>query len=56
MKQAAAIGKVAPPFSRGTFVPVRVGEGWASAPDQAEVDNEQIVSGGFIRCIIIIDW
>jgi len=53
MKQAAAIGKVAPPFTRGTFVPVRVGEGWASAPDQAEVDNEQIVSGGvrFFVCL-----
>jgi len=53
MKQAAAIGKVAPPFTRGTFVPVRVGEGWASAPDQAEVDSEQIVSGGihFFVCL-----
>ena len=54
MKQAAAIGrKVAPPFNRGAFVPVRVGEGWASAPDQAEVDNEQIVSGGihFFVCL-----
>jgi len=53
MKQAAAIGKVAPPFTRGTFVPVRVGEGWASAPDQAEVDREQIVSGGvrFFVCL-----
>ena len=53
MKQAAAIGKVAPPFTRGTFVPVRVGEGWASAPDQAEVDIEQIVSGGirFFVCL-----
>ena len=53
MKQAAAIGKVAPPFTRGTFVPVRIGEGWASAPDQAEVDNEQIISGGvrFFVCL-----
>ena len=53
MKQAAAIGKVAPPFTRGTFVPVRAGEGWASAPDQAEVDNEQIVSGSmrFFVCL-----
>ena len=41
MKQAAAIGKVAPPFTRGTYVPVRAGEGWASVPDQAEVDSDQ---------------
>lgn len=56
MKQATAIGKVAPPFTRGTFVPVRVGEGWASAPDQAEVDNEQIDSGGvrFFVCLCMI--
>jgi len=73
MKQSAAIGKVAPPFTKGTFVPVRVGEGWdrhslkehsyqfvlgkdglwASAPDQAEVDNEQIISCGvrFFVCL-----
>ena len=53
MKQTAAMGKVAPPFTRGTFVPVRIGEGWASAPDQAEVDNEQIISGGirFFVCL-----
>lgn len=53
MKQAATMGKVTPPFTRGTFVPVRVGEGWASAPDQAEVDNEQLISGGirFFVCL-----
>ena len=47
------MGKVAPPFTRGTFVPVRTGEGWASVPDQAEVDNEQIVSGSirFFVCL-----
>ena len=38
---------------RGTFVPVRVGEGWASAPDQPEVENEQIISAGirFFVCL-----
>jgi hypothetical protein len=37
---------------RGTFVPVRVGEGWASAPDQPEVENEQICGGiRFFVCL-----
>ena len=37
---------------RGTFVPIRAGEGWASAPDQPEVENEQICGGiRFFVCL-----
>mmetsp|Transcript_416 Transcript_416/g.802 ORF Transcript_416/g.802 Transcript_416/m.802 type:complete len:548 (+) Transcript_416:58-1701(+) len=52
MKQAAATG-LSTSFTKGTFVPVRAGEGWATAPDQPEVDTEQIVAGGihFFVCL-----
>mmetsp|Transcript_24752 Transcript_24752/g.52509 ORF Transcript_24752/g.52509 Transcript_24752/m.52509 type:complete len:534 (+) Transcript_24752:128-1729(+) len=52
MKQAEAAG-ISTAFTKGTFVTVRAGEGWATAPEQPEVEKEQIAIGGirFFACI-----
>lgn len=53
MKLAEAQGIAMPAFSKGTFVPVRAGEGWATAPTEPEVEPDQIVSAGirFFACL-----
>lgn len=53
MKLAEAQGIPMPAFSRGTFVPVRAGEGWATAPTEPEVETDQIMSAGirFLTCL-----
>ena len=43
MKQAAAAG-LSTSFTKGTFVGCRAGEGWATAPDQPEVESDQIAN------------
>jgi len=45
LKQAAASG-ISTSFTKGKFVPVKVGEGWATAPNQPEVVNDQLVTSG----------
>lgn len=53
MKLAEAAGVSPPAFLRGTFVPVRAGEGWASAPGQPEEEKERISVGNvrFFVCL-----
>ena len=43
-KQAAAAG-LSTEFTKGTFTVIRVGEGWALAPDEPEVKNKQLTLG-----------
>ena len=52
-KQAAASGGASSAFTKGTFVIVKVGEGWATTPDQPEVDNKQLDTAGirFFVCL-----
>ncbi|KAL7549314.1 hypothetical protein ACHAWF_017668 [Thalassiosira exigua] len=42
-KRADGAG-IAAPFTRGAFVAVRAGEGWASAPDHPEAEKDRIAS------------
>lgn len=53
MKLAEAQGRTMPAFTRGTFVPVRAGEGWATAPTKPEVEPDRIASADirFLACL-----
>ncbi|KAL9182909.1 hypothetical protein ACHAXT_004188 [Thalassiosira profunda] len=56
LKEAEASGRMMS-FTRGTFVPVRVGDGWATAPEQPEVENKQLDTGciRFFACLPVED-
>lgn len=53
MKVAEAQGIPMPAFTRGAFVPVHEGEGWATAPAEPEVESDRIASAGirFLACL-----